>query len=900
MLAAPPHLPILNVGVRSYVQIAWPTANIVDDRGEFRGFMMPEVDFQVSTELENILQRSARQRKRLPEFYGARVLLAANLAALMAEMHKLGHYMVDMKPMNMRFYPDTWYLAILDTDGFSINGTRRLPARQFSDEYIAPEAYGRKPEQLGLEHDLFALGVIIFRLLNNGIHPYQGIDMGSIQHPTTLQERIFAGLYSYGQIPHSGVGPAPSSIHDFLEGKTRDLFDRCFRIGGGRPTAEKWRDHLNGLITEKTLLKCAVNPIDHAHFSKGCGLCVLEQRLSTARAAVAQQPIQSPGSVLGNLSTGAPGGRSLPPRFNFRLAQQPALAITPGPKKRRRGLRYLAIIVVALGLYANQSPKAPRVEPNQAQKQIIINPVSAPLVVNPVLQSPAAPPVPQPMKPPPIAQTSYDGKHPATIQYHGLMVTVDGSRGPDGDTLGPVATGWYQGRPAFTLQIDDGVQGANLELRQLDRNVSLPQVIFTAYSGGAHCCTVTKIATINSSGSWTTLDVGQNDGGGYKFLDLDGNGNSALVTIDNSFLYAFAPYSCSYAPTRIMKLIGSEVKDLTRDLKYREFLRQELLKMETFQRNNPCSEPNGYLAGWVAQKALVGELDDAWHTMLASFDRNSDWLVGCRSGAPSYNCPDNEKYIIAFPEGLANHLFENGYISETQRNNLSLVLAQPSSPAPPVPSNPAFTQGVAERQAYEAWFAALEPATQGGAAYWAENRSRAAKGENVSCSPPGASWLWMQGCRGAMQTLSGSDKRRLADADYRAGWNSVPDPAPDLQTLHVRQQSPEQFSSQPSSPAPPVPSNPAFTQGVAERQAYEAWFAALEPTTQGGAAYWAENRSRAAKGENVSCSPPGASWLWMQGCRGAMQTLSRSDKRRLADADYRAGWNSVPDPAPAP
>ena len=173
MLAAPPRLPTFSNSGRTYVQIAWPTARVLDARGTFRGFVMPEVDFQLSTDLENILQKSARQRKNLPEFYGARVLLAANLAALVAELHALGNYMVDMKPMNMRFYPHAWYMAIIDTDGFSINGRRRIPSRQFSDEYIAPEAHGKKPEQLGLEQDLFALAVIIFRLLNNGVHPFQ-------------------------------------------------------------------------------------------------------------------------------------------------------------------------------------------------------------------------------------------------------------------------------------------------------------------------------------------------------------------------------------------------------------------------------------------------------------------------------------------------------------------------------------------------------------------------------------------------------------------------------------------------------------------------------------------------------------------------------------------------------
>ena len=67
--------------------------------------------------------------------------------------------------------------------------------------------------------------------------------------------------------------------------------------------------------------------------------------------------------------------------------------------------------------------------------------------------------------------------------------------------------------------------------------------------------------------------------------------------------------------------------------------------------------------------------------------------------------------------------------------------------------------------------------------------------------------------------------------------------------------------------------NPAFVAGVADRQNYEAWFATLDAETQGGAAYWAENRSRAATGVYVTCSPASASRLWTQGCLAAKKNF---------------------------
>lgn len=310
MMERPPTLPPIAKNGRLYVQIAWPEAAVEDDRGHFCGFVMPEVDMQSAALLENVLQRKKRQLKGLPELYAYRVLLAANLAALMSELHGLGHHMVDMKPLNMSFYPSESSMAILDTDGFSIRGSRRFPAEQYSDEYIAPEANGKKPEELGLEQDLFALAVIIFRLLNNGIHPYQGIDAGG--HPSNLQDRVFAGLYAYGIRPHSDVRPAPPSLHEKLEEKTRELFDRAFQGIASRPTAAEWRNHLTGLINEKILVVCSVNPKEHAHFSKGCGLCEVERRISNAHRAAAGSQVQMSGSVLAGLLNSGTGAKSAP------------------------------------------------------------------------------------------------------------------------------------------------------------------------------------------------------------------------------------------------------------------------------------------------------------------------------------------------------------------------------------------------------------------------------------------------------------------------------------------------------------------------------------------------------------------------------------------------------------
>lgn len=62
---------------------------------------------------------------------------------------------------------------MFDCDGFSIQGEQaRFPAEFVSEEYIYPEGMAQSCEDMGEEQDKFALAVIIFKLLNNGIHPF--------------------------------------------------------------------------------------------------------------------------------------------------------------------------------------------------------------------------------------------------------------------------------------------------------------------------------------------------------------------------------------------------------------------------------------------------------------------------------------------------------------------------------------------------------------------------------------------------------------------------------------------------------------------------------------------------------------------------------------------------------
>jgi hypothetical protein len=260
----------------------------------------------------------------------------------------------------------------------------------------------------------------------------------------------------------------------------------------------------------------------------------------------------------------------------------------------------------------------------------------------------------------------YDGKHAVTQHYGDLSVTIDSERGSDADSRVPVFTGRYRGEVVFSFRIEEAEAAepsAQAHVMRLDPKTSLPQVAMTAFTFGAHCCTITRIATIVGSTEWRVLDAAKLDGEGYQFVDIDNDGAKELVSFDNSFLYAFASYADSYAPTRITKLTGSDLDDVTAEPKYRAFLRRKVQDMEADARKKPdLWHSNGFLGAWVAAKSLIGEVDDAWKRMLASYDRKSDWsLEECATGQALDPCPKDKVRQQSFPEALKKLLESNDY-----------------------------------------------------------------------------------------------------------------------------------------------------------------------------------------------------------------------------------------------
>lgn len=158
-------------------------------------------------------------------------------------------------------------VTLVDTDSFQVrdpNSGRIYPCQVGTPDYTPPERGQDLSSTVPLrpEHDLFALGVLIFQLLMEGTHPFAGVYMGEGE-PPPFEERIADGHFPYGTDPgpyRPGKRTAPP--FEMLPPPLQALFQRCFEAGHRdpptRPDAKTWRTALDEACSALRL--CAVNP----------------------------------------------------------------------------------------------------------------------------------------------------------------------------------------------------------------------------------------------------------------------------------------------------------------------------------------------------------------------------------------------------------------------------------------------------------------------------------------------------------------------------------------------------------------------------------------------------------------------------------------------------------------
>ena len=199
-----------------------------------------------------------------------------------------------------------------------------------------------------------------------------------------------------------------------------------------------------------------------------------------------------------------------------------------------------------------------------------------------------------------------------------------------------------------------------VQIAEIDPANKTPEVVVSFFTGGAHCCSDTKVLTQAKDGSvWKTVELGEFDGVPMFATDPAGDGRYVFQTRDNAFLYAFGCYACSVAPLKILTVDNAEVRDVSTQSK---FLPAHKAYLRSMIEDVPSADVNGFLAGYVAEKIRLGEGKQGWDIMLAHYDKKSEsGLEICdRPLDDAGTCPGKVK-LLSFPEALERMLNENGY-----------------------------------------------------------------------------------------------------------------------------------------------------------------------------------------------------------------------------------------------
>ncbi len=300
-------------------QFAWPSEIIYDrETPRYRaiGFTMPKIDMQHSVSLEYYFDSTLADRlspdDRSPS---SKVAIAHNLAALTADLHNKGSCFIDFKPQNMRVTKRNRLVSFLDCDGYRVTAKDGVVfgATHFSTGYIAPEALqnNQGPCDLSYDQDRFALAVVLFQLLNFGIHPFQGIPSQNIDAQGD-DDKVKARLYPYGIVPNRMMAPKKSSVHGLFPTRLRQLFDQAF-LGRERPSARQWQEALLSLQGSDGTVRCQLHPSNPEHggfIGKDCLVCFRSKIIQVSHQT---RPVANYQPRPPDLRTTPPPQRVVPP-----------------------------------------------------------------------------------------------------------------------------------------------------------------------------------------------------------------------------------------------------------------------------------------------------------------------------------------------------------------------------------------------------------------------------------------------------------------------------------------------------------------------------------------------------------------------------------------------------------
>lgn len=135
-----------------------------------------------------------------------------------------------------------------------------------------------------------------------------------------------------------------------------------------------------------------------------------------------------------------------------------------------------------------------------------------------------------------------------------------------------------------------------------------PEVIYSSFSGGAHCCTVAEVYS-HGGGGYSAASFNFTDSG-FVLRDFDSDGKLEWVSRDPQFDYAFTAYAFSGKPIQIFHFAGKRFREATSAFP-RQVRRDARLWLHRYRQtsNRDDGVEYGPVAAWAADRYRLGKRD---------------------------------------------------------------------------------------------------------------------------------------------------------------------------------------------------------------------------------------------------------------------------------------------------
>ncbi len=351
MVSTPPVDPTVNQG---HVSICWPKALLFSQSHLCAGFLMHRLDYSRNVPVHQLYNPIDRQQVAPGFSWGYLLRTAANIASVVEAIHACRYVVGDLNESNF-LVSDRALVTLVDCDSMQVpradsGGFFHCPVGK--PDFTPPELQGSDFRQSARTSgsDNFALGVLIFLLLMEGIHPFSGLWIGP-GDPPDLETRIRTGDSPYGSSPRCAPMPVALPL-DFLPATVKSLVTRCFAYGhqnpSSRPSPREWKESLCAIEGNLRTCKHNLRHVYPSHLSTcpWCERTTVLHGFDPFPLVSPQQPLQAKSFVQKTFRPGVPV--QIPPPILHVVPQPQPTAIPPVAKPSGRGKKLAVVMGLAI------------------------------------------------------------------------------------------------------------------------------------------------------------------------------------------------------------------------------------------------------------------------------------------------------------------------------------------------------------------------------------------------------------------------------------------------------------------------------------------------------------------------------------------------------------------------